>query len=114
MSDSEPLSPFRLVVMVWTYPGHRQAYLRTEPGMGGPLVSRAPTDDVTGLEMDAAIDKETGLYVSRCVRCGSKLWQRKGLWADSPVKGMSGAPLVVSQICPAKGSPLQHVAEADS
>lgn len=61
---------------------------------------------------EPVMDRETGLLVSRCVRCGGQLWQRNGLWADSPVKGMSGNPLVVNMICPAKGQPLQHVAEA--
>lgn len=61
------------------------------------------------------MDPATGLYMSRCVNCGNRLWERNGQWADSPVKGLSGNPLVLHMICPAKvPAPLKHVAEVDA
>ena len=89
--------------MFWIYPG----------GIGRDRASDALGINgirAAGEDVDRpVIDQATGLLTTRCAHCGHQIWERSGHWADSPIKGMSGNPLVLHMICPAPvPAPLRH------
>lgn len=84
----------------------RHGEAERSPGDGPGILSEQTSEASVN---EPVIDQATGLMTTRCAYCGHQIWQRSGHWADSPVKGMSGKPLVVNMICPAPvPAPLQH------